>query len=96
MKVISYFAEALVEIQDALDHSPKPTVFRREIDEALNDIASGLMTHAKIPRSQLQECILLGYPYSIIYHELTDEIRVVAFAHHKRRRGYWKPRLRKP
>jgi len=96
VKAVSYFAEAEVELQDALDLSPKPVEFRHAVDEALQDIASGLKSHARLPRSLDRECILVGYPYSIIYRELTNEIRVVALAHHKRQRGYWKPRLRKP
>ncbi len=34
------------------------------------------------------------FPYGIVYVELTDEITVFAFAHAKRRPGYWRRRLR--
>jgi plasmid stabilization system protein ParE len=38
--------------------------------------------------------ILSGFPYDLIYAALPDETVIVAFAHHSRRPGYWKDRLR--
>ena len=38
--------------------------------------------------------ILSGFPYDLIYAVLPDEIVILAFAHHSRRPGYWKDRLR--
>jgi len=38
--------------------------------------------------------ILSGFPYDLIYAAWPDEIVIVAFAHHSRRPGYWKDRLR--
>ncbi len=37
---------------------------------------------------------LEDYPYSVIYRvdEARDEIVIVAYAHHKRRPGYWRAR----
>ena len=29
------------------------------------------------------------FPYRVVYLELTDELRVLAFAHDRRRPGYW-------
>jgi plasmid stabilization system protein ParE len=37
--------------------------------------------------------VLLKYPYSIIYRASPDLITLYAFAHAKRRPGYWKGRL---
>lgn len=102
MKSIDYFAEARVEIVDALTDSaamsPRvATEFRELIDRVLFDIRSGLITAARYPRTQCREYPLTrGFPYSIIYLDDPDAIRIVAFAHHKRRRGYWKSRLRRP
>jgi toxin ParE1/3/4 len=36
---------------------------------------------------------LTAFPHSLIYRALHDEILIVAFAHHKRRPGYWSRRL---
>ena len=94
MKTIGYFPEARAELGAATAVSRDPTEFRRVVDEALRDIASGVIAHAVVPRTPCRECVPTGVPYSIIYIETDDEIRVVAFTHHKRRRGYWKARLR--
>ena len=36
--------------------------------------------------------LLKRFPYAIIYIELTAHVRVLAFAHLRRRPGYWKSR----
>jgi len=35
-----------------------------------------------------------GFPYSIVYALNSDEVFIVAVAHHRRRPGYWRSRLR--
>ena len=37
--------------------------------------------------------ILHRFPFSVVVLERTDEIFVVAFAHHSRRPGYWADRI---
>jgi plasmid stabilization system protein ParE len=37
--------------------------------------------------------IMDTFPFSIIYLDDSDEIEIVAVAHHKRRPGYWKDRI---
>jgi toxin ParE1/3/4 len=93
MKGIGYEADATDELDRALAASPDPQAFRAELDTALQDIASGLRQHPLIRRTPCRECILPGLPYSVIYTETDDTVRVVALAHHRRRRGYWKDRL---
>ncbi len=34
------------------------------------------------------------FPYTVIFVEEGDPIWVVAFAHHRRRPGYWRDRIR--
>lgn len=97
MKAVSPFSEAQDEIDDALAASRDAAAFRATIDAAVQDIASGLRTHARIARSPCRRCILpKPYPYSIVYIETDAEIQIVAFQHHKRRANYWKSRLPKP
>ncbi|HSS65741.1 MAG TPA: hypothetical protein VLS27_15020 [Gammaproteobacteria bacterium] len=38
--------------------------------------------------------ILKRFPYDVVVRELADEVVVVAVAHHSRRPGYWRGRLR--
>ena len=35
---------------------------------------------------------LQRFPYSIVYRVIGNEVRVLAFMHHKRRPGYWRVR----
>lgn len=93
MKAVGYTAEADEELTNALARSPDPTSFRQAVDEALDGIATGVITHAVIPRTSYRSCPLPGRPFSIVYNVTADTIQVIALAHHKRRSGYWKKRL---
>ncbi len=93
MKAVVWEPPALQEFDDALAVSRDPVEFRRVVDEALQDIATGTITHATVPGTRARRCILRTPPYSIVYVETDDEIRVYAFPHHKRRTGSWKVRL---
>ena len=94
MKTIRSFPEAEIEFDHALSASPDPLAFRRDVDLALDGICRGVITHRNIGRSRLRECVLARLPYLIVYLDEDNEIVVVAFAHKKRRRGYWKSRLK--
>ena len=93
MKPVAWEPPPLDELDAAVAVSRDPAAFQRAVDEAIADIASGLVTHAKVLRTPCRKCVLTTPPYSIIYTETDDEIRVWAFPHHKRRTGYWKNRL---
>jgi hypothetical protein len=93
VKTVGFHPEAQDEYDNALTVSRDPTEFRRVVDEAVQKVASGIITHAAIRRTPCRECGLRPLPYSIIYSETETAIRVWAFAHHKRRPGYWRRRL---
>jgi plasmid stabilization system protein ParE len=96
MKVIRSLPEADQEYDDALAASVEPDAFRQEVNDALNAIARGIIVHRTIGRSgNIRECMLSRLPYSIVYRDEPDTIRIVAFPHKKRRRGYWKSRVKK-
>ena len=38
--------------------------------------------------------VLRRFPYAVVFLELEAEIRILAFAHHRRRPAYWRDRLR--
>jgi toxin ParE1/3/4 len=42
----------------------------------------------------VRRVVLHRFPYAIVFLELDAEIRVLAFAHHRRRPGYWRKRIR--
>jgi hypothetical protein len=95
MKAVRFDAEAKIEYDGALAASPDPRSFQRKVDDALSAIARGFIVHRSVARSGIvRECVLSHLPYSIVYLDEPDTIRIVAFVHKKRRRGYWKPRLK--
>ncbi|HEY1190881.1 MAG TPA: hypothetical protein VGE74_24835 [Gemmata sp.] len=96
MRPISWDPAALQEFDAALAVSRDATALQVAVDEALQDIASGRITHAPLPRAPARGCVLSRLPYSIVYTETATEIRVIAFPHSSRKPGYWKNRLPKP
>jgi plasmid stabilization system protein ParE len=47
-----------------------------------------------LPEEQnIRRLVLARFPYVIIYEVLSQEIRILAIAHSRRRPGYWKKRL---
>jgi hypothetical protein len=93
VKAVVWEPPAREELDNALSVSRDATAFRQAVDEALQAIANGTITHSPVPRTRARRCILTTYPYSIIYTETNAEVRVFAFPHHKRRIGYWRGRL---
>ena len=96
MKGVIWEPPALAEFDDALARSDDPSEFQQDVEVAVSDIGSGLLAGGKIPRTRCRELVLTRLPYRIVYRESTDDIRIYAFAHHKRRTGYWKSRLDPP
>ena len=93
MKTVGWEPPALMEFGDAVAASRDPAEFRHDVDDALAAIANGIITHAKVARTSARQCVLTRLPYSIVYTETDDEIRVWVFPHHKRKPGYWRHRL---
>ncbi len=85
MKAIIWDPAAREQYDDALAKSQDASAFRTEVDDALANIASGTLSHAKIPRTDFRRCILTRLPYSIIYSETDDEVVVAVFPHHSQR-----------
>ena len=62
--------------------------FVAEFERSVNLVLDNPMMGAAF-RGAVRRCILRRFPYSIIYQLVTDELRVIAVAHHRRRPGYW-------
>lgn len=45
--------------------------------------------------TDIRRRILRQFPYSIFYIVEDDNVVIIAIAHHKRRPGYWLPRLQR-
>jgi toxin ParE1/3/4 len=74
----------------------------REFESAIHS-ALDLLEQSIVPLSVLpgmagargvKRLILRRFPYAIIVFEATDTLVVIAFAHHARRPGYWRHRMR--
>ncbi len=103
MRRIRIHHEAAEEaIEGAAWYERKRAGLGVEFSEAL-DAALDLLEDAIVPLTQLpgeagargaKRLIFKRFPYDMIVCELADEIVVVAVAHHSRRPGYWRDRLR--
>jgi plasmid stabilization system protein ParE len=62
--------------------------FLAEFDRAM----SGILVNPRVGavfRGTRRRYALRRFPYSVFYQVASDEIRVVAVAHHRRRPSYW-------
>jgi toxin ParE1/3/4 len=73
-----------VELMDAVQEAMR----RITQTPASLGLAPGVSTSLGVRRCPLQR-----FPYSLVFLELSEEIRVLAVAHHRRRPGYWRSRL---
>jgi len=63
-----------------------------EVDRALDQIAANPEASQRIGR-RVRRKALWRFPCNLLYAVYPDRIRVVAFAHEKRRPFYWRKRL---
>lgn len=97
MKPVIFSPAADKELEKALAASRSPVKFQKVVDVAIAAIGTNPQVAALVGRTQARQYILKQrLPYSIIYVDTPAAITVYAFAHHSRRPGYWKHRLRKP
>ena len=64
------------------------------VDEAVTSIGNvpPLTVPFVPPELGAKRVLVRRYPYSVIFYETDEEVRIVAFAHYKRKPGYWKDR----
>jgi toxin ParE1/3/4 len=68
-------------------------LFLDELTTLFDEIATYPLIGARVGR-RARKLPMNRFRYSIIYQPTHDRIFVVAIAHHSRRPGYWRPRLR--
>jgi len=67
--------------------------FMAELDRAREQIAE--FPEAWAPYvSRTRRYLMRRFPFSVVYRKQGQKIQVIAVAHHRRRPGYWKRRLR--
>ncbi len=96
MKRIRFHPEAEEELLEAQDWYKRRSevasqAFALEIDHAIKRIIETPLRWP-VTLSNERRYLLPRFPYSIRYRIKSDTIFIVAFAHHKRRPGYWRKR----
>jgi plasmid stabilization system protein ParE len=87
--------EELLQAEDYTSREFGATVvndFRLINADALEEIAE-FPEHYTTIWQGVRAKVLSPYPFSIIYEEVDDTVRVYAIAHAKRRPGYWRKRM---
>ena len=71
--------------------------FRTAIDEGMERLVKAPLAASPIvnlpPSISARRVLVKRFPYSIVFIEHGEDLWVVAFAHHRRRPGYWRQRL---
>ena len=74
--------------------------FLSAVDDALTQIRRLPNTGGRVPQVnpdlRVRRIPLKKFPYHVVYLETDDAIRVLAFAHDRRRPGYWLSRYERP
>jgi toxin ParE1/3/4 len=103
MRVLRIHAAAAEEAAEAVawyekEHIGLGSEFERAVDAALDlleqDIVPLTSARGMAGNRGVKRLLLRRFPYSVIVLERTAEFVVIAFAHHARRPGYWRDRLR--
>lgn len=101
MRRIRIFEEAATEVIEAAAwyERERPGLgveFRAAIDAALDLLLDDLVPLTNMPgrtgKRGAKRVVLKRFPYDIVVYEASDEVIVVAVAHHARKPGYWRDR----
>ena len=98
MRVI-YEPEAEQELTDAAEYVAGRASSEMAGDALLVDAAAAEQLISEYPNAQpplrggLRRCLLTHHPYQLVYRVEGDVIRIFAFAHQKRKPGYWRKRV---
>lgn len=103
MRVLRIHAAAAEEAAEAAAwyENERPglgTDFEHAIDAALDLLEQDIVPLTSAPgvagTREVKRLLLRRFPYAVVVLERGSEIVVIAFAHHARRPGYWRDRLR--
>jgi toxin ParE1/3/4 len=98
VKQIVFHPEAEAEIIEAAQYYEVNipglgSDFLRELEQGLDRITENPEASRRIGR-RVRRRPLWRFPYNLIYAVYSDQIRIVACSHQKRRPFYWRKRLR--
>jgi plasmid stabilization system protein ParE len=96
LKPVLVQAAARQELRDSASwyRERNPAVadrFLREVQKTLELVESFPGTGARVPivTGKARRLPVAGFPYHVVFEELHDRVEVLAFAHDRRRPGYW-------
>ena len=100
---VAYEPEAAEEVAAAALHYEAESeglgpILMAELDEVVVRLADGRGVSASVPVAgvpdpSVRRLVLRRFPYSVVFVEHGDEVRIVAFAYHRRAPRYWAHRL---
>jgi plasmid stabilization system protein ParE len=95
--IVRVVADAEAEFEAAArwydEHAGLRTEFVEAIDEAIFAIADGPQRYPLWrPESSYRKYVVRRFPDVVLYRLRVDCVEVMAFAHTRRRPGYWKDR----
>jgi toxin ParE1/3/4 len=64
-------------------------------DETVERVRSGRVPGSPVPQvmaTGARRVLLRQFPFSIVFYDHEDELVIIAFAHARRRPGYWRSR----
>ena len=98
MKQATFHLDAAAEVSEAAEYYERHSAglgleMLGEVEQALSHISTNPEACQLIGRRARRKP-LWRFPYSLIYAIYPDRIRIVAFAHQKRRPFYWRRRLK--
>jgi plasmid stabilization system protein ParE len=98
VKPISFHPDAEAEVIDAARYYERSepglgSDFLGEVERALGQIAANPNASQRIGK-RVRRKPLWRFPYNLIYAAYSDQIRIAAVAHQKRRPFYWRSRLK--
>ena len=93
---VEFHPEAVEEARSAriwyADRSPSAaSAFLQELDDAITRVKGAPGIGVRYLYGT-QRYLFRRFPFSMVYRERDGQIQVIAFAHAKRRPGYWKAR----
>ena len=103
MRRIAFHAAAAEEAEQAADwYSKEALVLGLDLERELGKVVD-LLRHEPIPSTPyprissklgVRRLILKRFPFDLVFVEREESVVIVALAHHARRPGYWRARLR--
>ena len=73
--------------------------FREAIERSLDEVSGAPEAFPVVDTWRgvaLRRVFVRGFPYQIVYSDISGQLRVLAVAHLHRRPGYWRARLTSP